>query len=80
MKNLDTVGQAVTRLRREGPRKPCRSLKEMAEEFGVTLRSLVVLLKSRNGPEPKLRHRGATSNNWYDPDAMRKWWDEGGKP
>jgi hypothetical protein len=59
------------------PRKPLRSFKEMAEEFGITEEILRGRLQhSENAPKPVFVHKNARScsNRWYDPAEMRRWW------
>lgn len=47
----------------------------MAEEFGVSSRTLSNLIISRNGPEKRLIQKNLDGKvNWYDPIEMRKWW------
>lgn len=57
---------------------PLRTLSEMADEFGVTPRSLTVTMRHYPGaPEPMQQLKSTatrTGKTWYDPDAMRKWW------
>lgn len=58
-------------------RKPLRTFKEMAEEFGVSVSTLSGLMATRSGPQPRLNHSGGcaqTRNKWFDPDEMRAWW------
>lgn len=55
-------------------RKPCRTLKEMAEEFGISSSCLRYRLKHLNGPEPLFFTVGFRGKKgWYDPKAMRAW-------
>lgn len=60
---------------RRPTRKPCRSARELAEEFGVPLMRLVRYL-ALDGPAPQLVLRSgyAVRNSWYDPEEVRKWW------
>lgn len=64
--------QEVGRVRR----KPLRSFRELAEEFGVSPATLRGLLAHHPGPEPKFTHRGLRTPScaWYDPAEMRAWW------
>lgn len=56
-------------------RKPLRNTKELAEEFGVSVQTLLNLLRLRSGPERIMLSKGAAGDvSWYDPDAVRKWW------
>jgi hypothetical protein len=57
-------------------RKPLRTFKEMAEEFGVSERALAAYLGAKNGPRPEIRSTGnlSVSRSWYDPAEMRRWW------
>jgi hypothetical protein len=59
------------------PRKPLRTFKEMAEEFGITellLRSK--LLHSKGAPKPVFvsKNSRTCSNRWYNHAEMRRWW------
>lgn len=59
------------------PRKPLRTFKEMAEEFGITEGLLKSRLqRSENAPKPVLVHKNARrcSNSWYNHAEMRRWW------
>lgn len=72
----ESLGQLAVRIQNGGRRKPLRTLKEMSEEFGITLVSLAMLIKNRNGPKAKYS-TGLSStkrNTWYDPDELRAWW------
>lgn len=66
----------ILRVKREGPRKPLRSLGELADEFGIDVHVLGKLIKNKNGPEAVLDHRNAKifKNKWYRHDEVRKWW------
>lgn len=60
-------------------RKPLRTFKELAEEFGTTPNRLQIAMGRSSTPPPKpaLIHRGkavSTTNSWYHPDEMRAWW------
>ena len=74
----ETAAQRWVRIRDEGARKPLRSLRELAEEFGVKWQSLHATMRhDPNSPSPRYStgHRGV-KNTWFDPDAVRKWWKE----
>jgi hypothetical protein len=59
-------------------RKPLRTLKEMAVEFGVTKQTLVGYISHHDGPRPVFATGYFANSNskrrWYDPDKMREWW------
>lgn len=58
-------------------RPPLRTLKEMAEEFGVPCAELASLLRHRDGPDARMDTTRSASNgkaHWYEPGEMRKWW------
>ena len=76
---IESLG--ARRSRKDGPRKPLRTLKEMAEEFGVTVNSLRALIGHHDGPKPVLKHDCTVRNTWYDPAVLRAWWKQikGGK-
>lgn len=58
--------------------KPLRSLRELADEFGVSMQTVSSAIARHSGPAPVLVHRrrsaGGTQNSWYDPVEMRAWW------
>ncbi len=75
--NSETLGKAALRVRKEGSRKPARTVTELAEEFGVKRQALVNLLRADpNAPKPLFRTGGPTtsSSTWYDYQAARRWW------
>lgn len=71
---------ALTQERRQDvgrvQRKPLRTFRELAEEFGVSMPKLASELGKHSGPKPKIvhRHGGTHTNAWYDPVEMRAWW------
>lgn len=67
----------IQRVKQNGPRKPLRTFNEMAEEFGVSSPVLRQALSRDGAPKPEIRHKSnysETTNSWYEPVAMRKWW------
>lgn len=58
------------------PRKPLRSFKELAEEFGVSCQTLAAYGRQHQLPAPKLswRSTAVSTTKWYDPEEMRAWW------
>jgi len=58
------------------PRKPLRSVKELAAEFGVSRQKLAGALSAADAPAVELKHggNGRPCNSWYDPDLVRAWW------
>lgn len=59
----------------QGPRKPLRTAKEMAEEFGVPVHVVVGLLGREGAPKPKIdgRMNHASRLCWYEVAPFRKW-------
>lgn len=58
-------------------RKPLRTLKELAEEFGVTPTSLKMRMRyDPEGPKPVMHTLGTGTqrNTWFDPEQVRAWW------
>jgi len=58
------------------PRKPLKTTKEMAEEFGVSVLTLRGKMASCGSPPGVFHHTAhTTSNVYHDPDVLRKWWN-----
>jgi len=56
---------------------PLRTITELAEELGVTTRSLASRMGRRKpAPSYVFRHR---KNTWYDREGFIKWWESVGK-
>lgn len=75
----ETLPQFFQRVRSGGARKPLRSLRELAEEFGVPHKTLQAkLARCKDAPRPiySTGDSKTTSqrNTWYDPHAVRAWW------
>lgn len=75
----ETLGQFFQRVRNGGTRKPLRSLRELAEEFGVPHKTLQVkLARCKGAPKPRYStgyHKTTSQRNtWYDPQEVRAWW------
>lgn len=58
--------------------KPLRTLRELAEEFGVSYKTLVgFIARDGNAPKEKLHHHligGSFKDRWYNPAEVRRWW------
>jgi len=76
MKFLESMGEWSNRIRRAGPRAPCRTFDEIAEEFGVTPRTLTAFMGHYPGaPRPLMDlGKGKIKAKWYDQAAFRAWW------
>lgn len=79
MKNFPiSLGEQRKQNAASPPRKPLRTLKEMAAEFGVTKQTLVGYISHHEGPSPVFATgyfaNSNTKRTWYDPDKMREWW------
>lgn len=76
----ETMGERGARIRNGGARKPLRSLRELADEFGISVPALSTTMRhDPNGPRPQYFTGGGkrkTQNTWFDPDDVRKWWKE----
>ena len=75
----ESIAQFSQRVRSGGARKPLRSIRELADEFGVphkTLRAKLSLCK--DAPKPRYSTGSSKTasqrNTWYDPDEVRAWW------
>lgn len=76
MKNRFALTQEQRQRMGRGQGKPLRALRELADEFGVSVPKLSSELAKHPGPKPQIvhRHGGSCSNSWYDPAEMRTWW------
>jgi hypothetical protein len=76
MKFTESIGQFSARVKNGGAKVPLRSGKELAEEFGLTKNRFNGLMRRKDAPKPKLKHKSddAGSNTWYDPKEVRSWW------
>ena len=74
----ETIAEFGRRTHSGGARKPLRSLRELAEEFGVSWHSLNAAMRhDPDGPRAKYQTGNhGVKNTWFDPDAVRKWWKE----
>lgn len=82
MKHKVTAGD-VRRLYHGKNLPPLRTVTELAQEFGLTLRQLALLLgQDKDAPKPVFRHGCAAGarNTWYKPSEMRAWWRRRGEP
>lgn len=61
---------------KQSGRAPLRTFKELAEEFGVSVRSLCGhMAADGSAPKKVWAHKSASVQNaWFDAVAMRKWW------
>jgi len=59
----------------KGKREPLRTLKEMADEFGLSPQALRMFMHHHDGPDMALDSRGCSvRGTWYSPTEMRRWW------
>lgn len=75
----ETLPQFFQRVRNGGARKPLRSLRELADEFGVTHKTLQAKLsRCKDAPRPIFstgdNKTASQRNTWYDPQEVRAWW------
>ena len=58
------------------PRKPLRSLKELSEELGVSIRTLTIKLGKEGAPKAQFSRKknGSNVRSHYEPEEFRKWW------
>lgn len=78
MMKLKTNWQAIEQGKKLGKLPPLRTTKEIAEEFGISVRQLCgFLAKDATSPKPKLVKTNRTTrkqNSWYNQQEMREWW------
>lgn len=71
IKFTESIGQ----MRHRAKRKPARTLRELADEFGVTYQLLDRRLKEADIKPLAVFGIGYTcKNTWYDPATVRAWW------
>lgn len=75
----ETLPQFYQRVRNGGARKPLRSLRELADEFGVPHKTLQAkLARCKDAPRPIYstgHHKTASQRNtWYASQEVRAWW------
>ncbi len=58
------------------PRKPLRTLVELASEFGVHYNLLLRRIKTHSGPQAVMKTYTHGNHSWYEPVEMRKWWNK----
>jgi hypothetical protein len=61
------------------PRPPLRNLKELSQELGVPINTLVGKLNLKGAPKPRLSKRlGNMVNNasYYEPKEFKAWWEK----
>lgn len=66
----------IVRVRREGPREPLRTVKELAEIHGLPWQTLGKMLCEPGAPEVALNNRGrnvASRSKWYRPSEIARW-------
>ena len=73
-----SIYEEIQRVKKNGALPPLRTLKEMANEFGVSPATLRGLIAKRNGPDAVLKVNGSATvrNTWFEPKELRKWWLE----
>ncbi|MFZ7310280.1 hypothetical protein [Comamonas jiangduensis] len=74
-KFTESMGDMAKRHRRNGRKKPLRSVSELAQEFGLSPAQLSTYLRSPDSPKPVFKHKSAfgRGNTWYDPKEVRDW-------
>lgn len=80
----ETMAEFFQRIRTGGGRKPLRSLKELADEFGIKPQSLKMQMQhDPDAPKPKYATGGTGTtqrNTWFEPEEVRRWWKTRGQP
>lgn len=79
----ENLGDHIRRVSRYGRRPPVRSLRELADDIGISAQHLSVILSvSPDAPQPRLRTRGwvAGRNTWFEPREFIAWWNARQKP
>lgn len=67
--------------RHSGPRKPLRTVSEIADMLGIAITQLSWALKRDGAPRPVFRgieahHHTGKGRVWYEPGAVIRWWRE----
>ena len=76
MKFTESLGQFSVRVKSGGAHKPKKTLKELADEFGVSIYKLAGMMRRPDAPKFLFKHKNAqgVNNAWYDPQEVRKWY------
>ena len=68
----------IQRVKKEGPRKPLRTITEIAEILGISVQMLSKkMAQSCNAPKPAVSNRNKAVSrryDWYDPGEVVRWW------
>ena len=58
-------------------RTPVRRTTELAEEFGISVQRLTMVMKHHNGPKPSNELKNATSKHisYFNLFEARRWWN-----
>ena len=72
----ESLGDFNRRVKAGGKHPPLRTFKELCEELGVPMRTVMGKLKLEGAPKPVLRHSTSQGNAaWYEPKSFKKWWE-----
>ena len=72
----ESLGEFTKRVKSGDKYPPLRSFKELCEELGVPMRTVIGKLKMKGAPKPRLRHSTSRGNcSWYEPKEFKKWWE-----
>jgi hypothetical protein len=53
---------------------PQHSAQELADEFGISVKSFSALLANRNGPKHIRKTTGRYTRTYFDAAEVRNWW------
>jgi hypothetical protein len=83
MRKLEPIQwQEIWRVRRDGPREPLRTVKELAEIHGMHWQTLGKMLQEAGAPEIAInntRQNVAHKAKWYRPSQVAQWLKQRGQ-
>lgn len=76
MKFTESLGQFTVRVKNGGAHKPRRTLKELADEFGISTNKLAGMMRRTDAPKFLFKHKNSegVNNAWYDQEEVRNWY------
>lgn len=63
--------------KRKQQREPLLTAAEMAQELGMSVQSMLLYMRHRNGPKHEMvAKRNNTTITYFKPSEVRRWWQQ----